>query len=426
MSKDKLDLHAFEEDLGLCSAPVAVAVGGSASYSEETRHKEDVSTFLERLRAVDSSQNPSLTKGPEKAYLKDFHFAQQAPELAEAVYHTPPCFREDLLNWWWAGGARGAFESLRASAPFASLSAQQLDCLAGLFPSEDDFRFLYLGMAGTGTGLHHDVICSHSWSGQISGFKLWILFHPSCTQDLVNSATGDCLADDIWAAAPGNVLAQVRALVRSCCQQQSCELPSSFSVTHSCSTHPAVDGSVWSRAYLAIQPPQTAMFVPSGWYHQVHNLTRSLSINHNWFDSSALEAVCDFIIEEAAEVRKRIDDCRTPGIALEADCSFAVLCERVMRADIRCNIAQLCLLLSLVCASCNESSRVSEASRPLLYSAEALRVAVEACAGKLATEPLVCMATSAESDLHLRGKMTESGLCIVTDFLGGSPVDVLT
>lgn len=41
-----------------------------------------------------------------------------------------------------------------------------------------DFRFCYLGPAGTFTPLHRDVYASYSWSANIVGRKMWWLFPP--------------------------------------------------------------------------------------------------------------------------------------------------------------------------------------------------------------------------------------------------------
>ena len=158
------------------------------------------------------------------------------------------------------------------------------------------------------------------------------------------------------------------------------------------------------------------MFVPSGWYHQVHNLTRSLSINHNWFDSSALASVCAFVVAEAIEVRKRIADCQTAHLDIAEDVQFGVLCERVMRADIRCNIAQFCLLLSLLHGLLKPGPAAD--LRPLLHDPSTVGKAIDECAGLLAAEPLVQMSMAAAQDEQLRESMVKHGLCIVACFIG--------
>ena len=53
-----------------------------------------------------------------------------------------------------------------------------------------------------------------------------------------------------------------------------------------------------------------AIFVPSGWIHQVTNLKDTLSINHNWFNAYNLKDVHSFIITELDSVIAEIDHCR--------------------------------------------------------------------------------------------------------------------
>jgi len=45
-------------------------------------------------------------------------------------------------------------------------------------PTNGDFRFCYLGPAGTFTPLHRDVYASYSWSANVVGRKLWWFFPP--------------------------------------------------------------------------------------------------------------------------------------------------------------------------------------------------------------------------------------------------------
>ena len=44
---------------------------------------------------------------------------------------------------------------------------------------EEDYRFLYIGKAGSRTTLHFDVACSYSWSANVVGSKRWVFFHES-------------------------------------------------------------------------------------------------------------------------------------------------------------------------------------------------------------------------------------------------------
>ena len=47
----------------------------------------------------------------------------------------------------------------------------------------------------------------------------------------------------------------------------------------------------------------------SGWYHQVLNLTDTLSINHNWFNGTNIEYVWCQLEHELSRVKKEMSDC---------------------------------------------------------------------------------------------------------------------
>ena len=47
---------------------------------------------------------------------------------------------------------------------------------------------------------------------------------------------------------------------------------------------------------------------PSGWYHQVENLTACISINHNWCNSVNLPSLYDSMCAKVAEVEAALED----------------------------------------------------------------------------------------------------------------------
>ena len=69
----------------------------------------------------------------------------------QTFYTTPDVFRDDWMNAYYSA------------------------C------TEDDFRFVYVGAAGTFTPLHRDVYTSYSWSTNVCGRKRWWLFPPEQT-----------------------------------------------------------------------------------------------------------------------------------------------------------------------------------------------------------------------------------------------------
>lgn len=101
-------------------------------------------------------------------YVKDWHLAralathvsgeQMAPQAdshasdSNPFYTTPDIFRDDWMNAYYSA------------------------C------TDDDFRFVYVGAAGTFTPLHRDVYTSYSWSTNVAGRKRWWLFPPEQTR----------------------------------------------------------------------------------------------------------------------------------------------------------------------------------------------------------------------------------------------------
>ncbi|GAA6049831.1 hypothetical protein JCM3770_004205 [Rhodotorula araucariae] len=143
----------------------------------------------------------------------------------------------------------------------------------------DDFRFVYAGGGDTFTPLHRDVYCSYSISTQIYGSKRWYLFPPSCTPFL-------------------------RPLIAEAEHADT-----------------AVNCDAWSEArkeefrargmMIIEQHAGETIFIPSGYYHSVHNLSHpTVSPNHNWLNSHILPTVYRSLSDEAARCREAIDDVR--------------------------------------------------------------------------------------------------------------------
>ena len=108
--------------------------------------------------------------------------------------------------------------------------------------TDDDYRFVYWGSSGSSTGLHSDVLNSFSWSYNVVGEKLWT-FYP---------ATGD------------SVVVQV------------------------------------------VQHCGDCIFVPAGWRHTVHNTKETISINHNWISSCALDLMWQSIQSDNDAIQQEL------------------------------------------------------------------------------------------------------------------------
>eukprot|EP00967_Tisochrysis_lutea_P156902 scaffold317240_cov31-Tisochrysis_lutea.AAC.1 len=199
-------------------------------------------TFLERWCA--GWPNRQL------GYLKDWHLPRLHPKVASDTYSPLDVFGFDGLNAWCDG--RDA----------------------------DDYRFVYAGQAGTWTALHHDVLCSHSWSANVVGRKHWILFPPAVTELLFDGQ--------------GNLVPDARP---SAWKQYSSAVRASLS-------------QAWAKRVEATQGVGDVVFVPAGWHHQVHNVAGTVSVNHNWICASGLPAFCAFVVRELHDTCASIADLR--------------------------------------------------------------------------------------------------------------------
>lgn len=101
---------------------------------------------------------------------------------------------------------------------------------------------------------------------------------------------------------------------------------------HFCCVHAQVNsnGSIFpSKAVWleCVQERNDIIFVPSGWYHQVHNLEDTISINHNWFNGHNLTWVWDLLFKDYEEAKGYIEDIK------DICDDFEGLCQRNLAAN---------------------------------------------------------------------------------------------
>ncbi|CAE7329447.1 jmjd4 [Symbiodinium natans] len=225
------------------------------------------------------------TVPPEGAlYLKDWHLVDACRSLGLEVPYEAP----DYL-----------------SAPVHDWLNLHMDRATG----KDDYRFSYVGVAGTRTPLHHDVLFSHSWSANICGRKHWIFYPPDVSQKLLDSF--------------GNA-------AESAQPQRRCE--------GWWQRFPGLQ-EAWDRRLEAFQEEGELMFVPSGWYHEVENLTMTISINHNWLNASNAVQVWTFLRSEWQSVREKIGDLQD---TFDSPDEFLEQCQVLMRANCGMDVPGTC------------------------------------------------------------------------------------
>ncbi|KAJ8943369.1 hypothetical protein NQ318_002602 [Aromia moschata] len=128
----------------------------------------------------------------------------------------------------------------------------------------DDYRFVYMGPKDT-TPFHADVFTSYSWSVNVCGRKRWLMFPPG---------EEDYLKDNL-----GNLPYDVTKLNHT------------------------------RQFFEVVQNPGEAIFVPSGWHHQVWNLDDAISVNHNWVNACNIRTMWTSMLNNLKLVRKEIEDC---------------------------------------------------------------------------------------------------------------------
>ncbi|KAJ3360380.1 JmjC domain-containing protein 4 [Allomyces javanicus] len=194
-----------------------------------------------RDRKSASSPGNTMTGPTWCGYAKDWHLMRDFPEYD--AFELLDIFQDDWLNLWYDRRA----------------------------DTNDDYRFVYMGIAGTWTPFHADVVRSYSWSTNICGRKRWIMFPPGQEERFRDRA--------------GNTVYDVHAMAND-------------------ADFPRFKDAV--RIEFIQEPGQT-VFVPSGWFHQVENLEDTISINHNWTNTFNIAFVVQSILSDFASVEAAIE-----------------------------------------------------------------------------------------------------------------------
>ncbi|KAF9104850.1 JmjC domain-containing protein 4 [Mortierella sp. AM989] len=135
---------------------------------------------------------------------------------------------------------------------------------------DDDYRFVYCGGDGTFTPFHADVYRSYSWSANICGIKKWTLFPPD--------------QEHLFCDSLKNTVYDIENVD-----------PVQFPNFHK------------AKRFIIYQQPGQTLFVPSGWWHQVHNIGDTISINHNWCNGSNLDLLLESICSDLKDVEREIE-----------------------------------------------------------------------------------------------------------------------
>ena len=218
--------------------PLGGTPGASGGYGDRETRSTTLQEYAEWWRGVRDGGGGRLL------YLKDWHCAAEFG--AYGAYEAPRDLAPDFLN--------GYYDARRGGGTSAA---------DGDDAATADYRFVYLGPAGSWTSLHSDVLRSSSWSTNVAGRKRWTILPPDATPWLL------CRRGVLMAQTLHDDLAQAGGEAEWPYLRRAREV-----------------------ALVLEQAAGETVYVPPGWHHSVENLSDVLSINHNWIHpSGALDAV---------------------------------------------------------------------------------------------------------------------------------------
>lgn len=139
---------------------------------------------------------------------------------------------------------------------------------------------------------------SYSWSFNVCGRKKWILFPPAEACKLFD--------------AHGNLLEDIR-----------------------CVDHKRFPLFKHARCVEVIQQEGEAIFIPSNYYHQVHNLEDTLSINHNWANAANIQFIWNYLVDDLLKIRTAISDCYSGNLR-----EWETICQTVLLANAGMDFSQ--------------------------------------------------------------------------------------
>ena len=174
-------------------------------------------TYSKYVASVEGMTDDS----PLAIYDAEFGDAESPTSVLLGEYEVPGCFSGDLFDL-----------AERGSRP--------------------PYRWILIGPARSGTGLHVDPLWTNAWVTVLSGLKRWLLFPPGTPQEVIGMVEGrPQIPSSVW----------FRDYYR---RVTSAEWPSRYTPVE------------------VLQRPGETVFVPNGWPHLVLNLETTVAVTHNY------------------------------------------------------------------------------------------------------------------------------------------------
>jgi len=194
-----------------------------------------------------------------------------------------------------------------------------------------------MGPKDTWTPLHADVFRSYSWSINICGRKKWILFPPKDVEYLKDKN--------------GNTIYNIQS------QIDNQKFPNYYKTT----------------PIVCIQEAGETIFVPSNWWHQVHNLEDTISINHNWANACNMDLMWNFLKKELEAVQSAISDCKVTQTPQE----WFSQCQELMRMNTGMNVIDFCDMLRIIIEESIEKLKSTTIQKFLQYNLMVAKTIIE-------------------------------------------------